>query len=84
MNNPLLILLLSRGVYGKAWFIPLLKAEVSKVDQGLCIESLEFQRPRGQYFFYTCLNLGQLFPHNFKNLHGHSPRNLNPKIYNLP
>jgi hypothetical protein len=33
--------------------------------------------------FYTCLNLGQLSPHNFKNLHDHPPGNLNPKIYNL-
>jgi len=39
MNNPLFILLLSRGVFGEAWVIPLLKAEISKVDEGLCIES---------------------------------------------
>jgi hypothetical protein len=30
-------------------------------------------------FFVTCSNLDQLFPYNFKNLHGHFPQNFNQK-----
>jgi hypothetical protein len=38
------------------------------------IESEQFQRPEGRYFFDTYSNLGQLFPYKFETLHGHFPR----------
>jgi hypothetical protein len=38
-NNPLLILLLAKGVYSEACFIPLLKTEVSKMDYALKAKS---------------------------------------------
>jgi hypothetical protein len=69
MNSILFILLLSKGVYGEACFIPLLKTEVSKVDYASKATAV---RVRGvSTFFYTCLSLGQLSPHKFKKLHIH-------------
>ena len=35
---------------------------------------------RSVLFFDTCLNLGQLFSYNFKNLDGHLPENLIQKL----
>jgi hypothetical protein len=55
------------------------KAEVSKVDYSSKAKSSDV-RGVGT-LFDTCLNLGHLFPYNFKILYCHFIQNLNSKIH---
>jgi hypothetical protein len=61
------------------------KKKSRSIKIGLFIESYEFQRPRGRYFFFfdTCSNLGHLLHYNIKNLARQFPRNSNHTYPNL-
>ena len=52
MNSILFILLLSKGVYGEAFFIPLLKTEVSKVDYASKATAVRVQTFEGSALFF--------------------------------
>ena len=52
MNSILFILLLSKGVYGKAFFILLLKTEVSKVDYASKATAVRVQTFEGSALFF--------------------------------
>jgi hypothetical protein len=48
-----------------------MRKESGSIKTEVYIKSHRFQRPRVRFFFVdtsTCLNLGQLFHYNFKNL----------------
>ena len=52
MNSILFILLLSKGVYGEACFIHLLKTEVSKVDYASKATAVRVQTFEGSVLFF--------------------------------
>jgi hypothetical protein len=68
-----------KSILNRGYLYTAFLSKVSKVD---CPSKAIGWKVRGVCtFFVTCLNLGQLFPYNFKTLYIHFSRNFNQKLW---